>query len=94
MLKNFKSDRLETKQEQFGLLFFYSYQLKLILLYGNITITLIKLYLILLYGKWRAIQLTPVEVSETSNIATSNLVGRRYLLSKIHISEYFPCNSM
>ena len=76
MLRDFKSDRLETKHEQFGLLFFCSYQLILQHCFS----------LILRYGKWGATQITPVKVSETSNIATSELVGRRYLLSKIHIS--------
>ena len=38
--------------------------------------------------------MAPVEVSKTSNIAVSNFVGRRYLISKVHISLYFPCNSM
>ena len=35
-----------------------------------------------------------VKVSETSNIAASNLVNRRNLMSKIYIFQKIPCNSM
>ena len=35
-----------------------------------------------------------VKVSETSNIAASNLVNRLYLMSKVYIFQYIPCNSM
>ena len=38
--------------------------------------------------------MTPVYVLKTSNIAVSNFVGRRYLISKVHISLYFPSNSV
>ena len=49
---------------------------------------------IVLSGKWRTSQMISVKVSETSNIAASNLVNRLYLMSKVYIFQYIPCNSM